>query len=48
MNSMPQQLVAMGKIHSELLKPQVRSLSTLVAATSSPGMRSMNSKSGWE
>jgi hypothetical protein len=40
MNSMPQQLVAIGKIHWELLAPQVRSLSTAVVARSSPGNRS--------
>jgi hypothetical protein len=40
---MPQQLVAIGKIHSELFVPQVNSLSTLVVAMSRPGTRSMKS-----
>lgn len=48
MNSIPQQLVAIGKIHSELFEPHVSSLSTVVVATSSPGMRAMKSYSGCE
>ena len=41
MNSIPQQLVAIGKTHRELDTPQVRILSAVVRPMSAPGIFSM-------